>query len=131
MTRLRRKHIRGCSIVEVLVSLGIFSIGTLAVAQAFTTQLTYNNRSELRSSAVAAAQVVLDELRVTDPNSMPTSGTSAPQNITIGGKIFAVTVAYCQATSFCTSTNVRDLKLTVKHNNLSVYSVETVYAQLR
>jgi prepilin-type N-terminal cleavage/methylation domain-containing protein len=122
---------KGFSILETLVSLAIFSIGTLAVAQAFTSQLAFNNRSELRSGAINAAQQVLDELRVIDPTTLPTSGTSTPQNIVIGGKTYVVTIAYCQATSHCSSSTVRDLKVTVQHKNTTIYNVETVYAQLR
>jgi len=119
------------SLLEVLVSLSIFSVGALAAASAFSTQLSFNSQSETRSGAIMAAQQVLDEIRISDPASLPSSGTSAAQNITIGNKLYVVTVTYCSPSTYCTSTNIRALKAIVKHNNSTVYTVDTIYAQLR
>lgn len=131
MIRRNRDQQKGFSLLEVLVSMGIFSIGALALAQAFSTQLNFNTTSERKSGAMIAAQRVLDELRVSDPVSLPSSGTSSPQTVTVGGRNYSVTVSYCEATPYCTSGNIRVLKAEVEFQNRSVYTVETIYAQLR
>ncbi|MCO6431663.1 MAG: type II secretion system protein [Deltaproteobacteria bacterium] len=121
----------GFSLLEVLFSMGMFSVAALALAQAFTVQLTFNTSNEMRSEAIMAAQQVLDEVRVEDPSSLPTSGSDAPTSVTIGKRTYVVVLSYCTNGSMCNSTTLRHLRAVVSYRGDEVYSVETVYAQLR
>ncbi len=122
---------RGFTILEVLVSLSIFSIASVAIAKSFTNHLAFNKQAERRSGAITAVQQVLDGLRVLDPSTLPTTGTSAAQNVTVGNKTYAVTTQYCRITSYCSSANVRFLTVKAKYRGTDQYTVDTIYSQLR
>lgn len=122
---------QGFSILEVLVSVGIFSVFALAVAQTFVYQMKTNSGSEIRSQAVQAAQLVFDRMRTEDASAMPTTGSSAPETVTVDGRPFVVTVSYCKIAAYCTTTTIRHLRAEVSYLNKKRYEVDTVYAQLR
>lgn len=121
----------GYTLLEVLFSMVMLSVGILGVANAFATQLSFNTRSQIKSSAIMAAQQVLDEIRVQDPTSLPSSGSSSPVTVDIGGKPYFVTITYCQNTTYCSAPTIRVIRADVVHNGQNVFSTETVYAQLR
>ena len=122
---------RGFTILEVLVALSLMAIVAAGLVPAFTTFLKFNTRAEIKSEALSAAQQVLDELRLVDPATMPSSGSDPAVNITLGSRTYQVIVDYCVDASLCTSTT-RQLVLEVFDNNAeSVYSTQTVYTKLR
>jgi type II secretion system protein I len=121
---------KGFTLLEVLVSLSIFSIVSAGMAKSFAFQLSTNSRNERKSAAILAAQQVLDDLRSRDPNTFPTSGSNT-QTVSIGERDFSVVTSYCSVSSYCTSTNIRHLKVDVNLLGETQYSVSTVYAQLR
>lgn len=121
----------GFTLLEVLVSMVIFSIASAAMAQSFLTHLTMNNRSERRSEAIASAQQVLDQIRTEDPTSLPASGSASPVTVTMGPRTYTVTATYCGDNTFCTSNNIRHIGIEVAYRNTVIYEVETVYSQLR
>jgi hypothetical protein len=92
--------------------------------------LDANSLSEERSNAVAAAQQVMEELRQFDPGSLPSSGSSAVQTIAVGNHEYEVTAYYCREAAYCTSA-ARHIVLEVNFGGQTVYTVETVYTQLR
>lgn len=124
------KKICGFTLLEVLVSLVLFSIAGIAMAKSFTHHLSTNTRNEQRSAAVMAAQQVLDGLRVLDPATFPSSG-STTQNITVGIRTFSVTTTYCSNITYCPNNNTKHIKVDVKLRGTTIYSVSTVYVQLR
>ena len=119
----------GFSLLEALVSLVIFSVGALSIMDSFATHLAFNNRSEVRSSAILAAQQVLDALRVQDPATFPSSG-SEEEEITIGPRTFTVEVTYCADPSYCISETIRHLRVNAKLHGKTEYSVDTIFSQL-
>ena len=121
---------RGFTLLEVLVSLGLFSIISTSLAASFAHHLKTNNLTERKSAAVMAAQQVMDEVRVQDPATLPSTGRTT-QTVTIGNRAFTVVTDYCSETTYCTSANIKHIKITVSFSNQSVYQVSTVYAQLR
>ncbi len=125
-----RLNSAGFSLIEGLVSISIFSIFSVFISQAFIVHLGTNTRSENSSLAIFAAQKVLDDLRQQDPATMPTTGT-ATQTVTIDGKPFSVVTAYCSPNTYCTSTNIKAIKITVNYRNKKFYEVDTVFSQLR
>jgi general secretion pathway protein I len=122
---------RGFTLLEVLVSIVIFTVAALGMAKAFTDHLTTNTLNERRSEAISAAQQVLDNVRTLDPATLPASGQAAEQTITFGERSYKVNLFYCFPSTYCTSNNIRQLHTEVKLNGQLIYQVDTVYAQLR
>lgn len=121
----------GFTLLEVLIALLIFSVVLSTMIAVFCSHIQRNTRSEQKTAAMAAAQHVLDQLRLADPTTMPSSGTSDPENITVDGKTFQVTTTYCENAAFCTTNNNRHIKVEVKYNSESLFALETVYTLLR
>jgi prepilin-type N-terminal cleavage/methylation domain-containing protein len=121
---------RGFTLVEAAFALAILGITFAAVLPAFIDFMDVNTLSEERSNAVAAAQGVMEELRQLDPGSLPSSGSSAVQTVTIGSHEYEVTAHYCRDTSYC-STASRHIVLEVNYGGRTVYTVESVYTRLR
>jgi prepilin-type N-terminal cleavage/methylation domain-containing protein len=121
---------RGFTLIEAVFALAILGITIAAVLPAFVDFLDANTLSEERSNAVAAAQQVMEELRQFDPGSLPSSGSSAVQTVTIGNHEYEVTAHYCRESTYCTTAG-RHIILEVNFGGNTVYTVETVYTQLR
>lgn len=133
MTSTDRHHSseEGFSLLEVLVSLVLLVMTSAGILPAFLSHFNHITNNEVRSSAYAAAQRVLDEIRVQDPTDLPSSGDGTTQNITISGKNFQVTPSYCQDSGMCGDVNSRHITVRVRYNGTIYYVVETLYTQLR
>lgn len=121
---------RGMSLIEALLAIVILGIALSSVSQAFVTQRSVNRRNEERGGAAAAAQQVMERLRRQDPASMPTSGASSPELITVDGRGFEVVTRYCVDATYC-GAGSRHLRLEVSLAGQRLFDVETVYTQLR
>jgi len=122
---------RGFTLLEVLTALVIFGVVSSGMAAAFVTHLSFNYESKLRSNAIAAAQQVMDELRLEDPATLPTSGYGTTQTVTVDGFAFDVTPEYCSNASYCISMQSRHIRIEVDYEGELLYGLETVYTQLR
>lgn len=121
---------RGFSLVESLCALAILAIALLGVVPTFYVLVNVDTLSEQRSNAVAAAQQVMEGLRQASPSSLPTSGTSAVQRVSVGRRDYEVTAHYCVNSTFCTA-DMRHIVLDVSFGGRNVYIVETVYTRLQ
>jgi prepilin-type N-terminal cleavage/methylation domain-containing protein len=126
---MRREQ--GFTIVEVMVSLGIFGIVSAMMATSMVQMLRTNYDNEVRSGAYSAAQLVLDDFRSQNISLLPTSGNGTIQNITISGKTFNVTPTFCITASDCATANIRGIRVSVSHKSQVRYVVDTVYARLQ
>ena len=71
----------GFSLVEVLVSLSIFSIAGVAFASSIMTNQGFNRLSSERTGAQFAVEQIVDDLRVQDPTTLPArDGCGAPRH---------------------------------------------------
>ncbi len=121
---------RGFTLIELMFSLLLFGVTASAMTSGFRAMQQQNLQNEVRSGAIGAAQQVLDELRLTDPTTLPTNG-SASQNITYGARTYTVTTSYCALSSYCTSSSIRQIRLGVTYDGQTRYQVDTVFCQLR
>ena len=121
------------TLLEVLVSLSLFSIGAVSVARSFSQHLAYASQADRRSGAIDAAQQVLDGLRVLDPSTLPKLAATTTQNVNVGGRTYAVTTTFCPTAynSYCASNSSRYLSINVTYRGLSQYKVDTIFSQLR
>lgn len=122
---------RAFTLLEVLVSLLIFSVVSSSLSAVFINHLKQNSKGEIRSGAIAVAQQVLDDARSQDPASLPASGSSSVQTISGGSRNYQVVQHYCLNAAFCPTTNTRHIKVEVSYLGTIIYAVETVYTQLR
>ncbi len=118
------------SLLETLISVSLFSISGLAMANSYSYQLAYNTQSELRSGAILAAQEVLDLYRIQDPSTLPSSGNTT-SDITIGQRVFNTTTYFCENSSYCSTASIKQIRVRVSFQQKDYYNVETIYVQLR
>ena len=85
--------------------------------------------SEERSNALAAAQEVIEALRHKDPASLPSSGSSALQAVTVGAHEYEVLTHYCQKPTYCDADS-RHIVVEVSFAGKDVYAIETVFTRL-
>jgi prepilin-type N-terminal cleavage/methylation domain-containing protein len=121
---------RGFSLVESLCALAILLVALVGVVPTFYVLVNVDTLSERRSMAVAAAQQVMEALRQASPSSLPSSGSSAVQTVSVGRNDYEVTAHYCTRSAFC-SADSRHIVLEVSFGGRNVYIVETVYTRLQ
>lgn len=121
----------GFTILEVVVAMGMLGVVLVSTGNAFVSISGHNSAMELRSAAINAAQMTLDDLRQQSPTSLPDSGSATPVAVTVENKDFTILVHFCRNAAFCTSASTRHIVVEVEHKAKEVFSVETVYTQLR
>jgi prepilin-type N-terminal cleavage/methylation domain-containing protein len=122
---------QGFTLVEVLVAFTILGLLTASMWPAFNNQQKVNRDMELRTAAIQAAQLTLDNLRFEDPSTMINDGEIQTTNVVIGDKSFTVVSQFCADTTYCTSNNIRFIEVKVSYLNDQIYEVSTVYTKLR
>lgn len=131
-TRASPTNQQGFSMLELMISLVLFSLVATSLTSAFIHLMQTNTRAEIHGGAVLAAQKVLDNLRLIDPGSMPESGLADPVSVEIGERVYSVEVEYCPTgTEYCSSSGVRHIRAVTSLGDTELYTVETVYAQLQ
>ena len=120
----------GFTLVETLIAMAIIGVVLVAMLPAFITYFDSNTRNELRTGGIEAAQFVVESLRRDDPSTLPSSGSSAIQVVTVGERDYETITHYCVQTSYC-ATNARHLIIEVRHGGQEIYSIETVYTALQ
>jgi hypothetical protein len=97
---------------------------------AFLTLMDANTFSEEHSAALAAGQRAMERLRLTDPGSLPTAGSSAVQVIVVDGREFEVVTHYCRVAEYCSS-STRHVSVEIRYGGRKVYDVDTVYTRMQ
>lgn len=120
---------RGFSILEVLVSIALFGAVSAFVHTSILTHIKINWENQIRSEAILVAQQVLDELRATDPETMPTNGYH-DREVIVGTRPFQVRTHFCKNVSYCESPFSRHLTCEVSYSGALRYSTQTIYTQL-
>ena len=120
---------RGASLIETVAALAILGIALAAAVPAFMLQMDTNTFAEHHSGAVAAAQQVMETLRNQDPASLPSSGSSAIQAVTVGHHEYEAVTHYCQRSVYCGSDS-RHIVIEVSFAGQMVYTIETVFTRL-
>lgn len=121
----------GFSLIEVLISLVLLTVVLSGVIPAFASFSSKNSFSEMRMEAIQAVEMVMDDLRMINPNTLPTSGNDGSQIITVNNHAFNVTTFFCETPAYCSSINNRHIRVVAERNGLSLYEAQTVYTQLR
>ncbi|RMG39431.1 MAG: type II secretion system protein [Candidatus Dadabacteria bacterium] len=123
------KNESGFSLIEVLASLALISIVASGLVPSFALHSHFNNETHTQTLAAAAAQMVMDRLRLENPENLPLSGDST-ETVSAGGKNFTIITSYCLRASYCTS-KTRHIALQVTAANKTYFNTETVYTRLR
>lgn len=122
---------KGFTLLEVMAAMSMFSILLAGTVPLFKSLAKRNQSMELRTGAIGAAQGVLDKLRNDDPATFPNTGSNTPVDVVVDGHTFSARTRYCVDTALCTSANTKHLTVEISYDGDLIYSVETVYAQLR
>jgi prepilin-type N-terminal cleavage/methylation domain-containing protein len=122
---------RGFSLVEVMVSISLFSIVSAMMATSFTQLLKTNYDNEIRSGAYRAGERVIESYRQQAISTLPTTGSAAAQTITVNGRDYSVVPSFCAVASFCTTANIRHIRVTVNYENTKRYEVDSVFAEVQ
>ncbi len=128
----------GVTLVEAIIASMMFSLTVFAVVPTLTQFQLQAATNEDRSAAVAVAQQVLDSIRRTPADALPSSGatTTLPSyvgggstsNLPYRGQYYDATITYCQTTSLC-DTNSRQVVVQVAQNGRYIYKVETLFTK--
>ena len=127
---------RGMTIIEALFAIVLISIALGSIAPSLTSYKRINDRTELRTGGVSAAQQVLDGLRRQAFENWPHSGATV--DVQTGLATYQAKVTYASpllgpcaddATDCPTDPSTRYITVEVKHDNNVVYEVETVYTR--
>jgi len=121
---------KGFSLVECVCALGLLAIVLLGIIPTVQVLMQSNTISEERSNAVSAAQQVMESLRQQAPSSLPNSGSSAVQTVSVGTRDYEVVAHYCTKSAYCND-DMRHIVLEVSYAGHDVYVVETVYTRLQ
>jgi len=121
----------GFSLMEVIISMALIGIISAGAIPAFLFQFQTVTRNELRSGAINAAQERLDQVRVITPGDLPMSGSDAAVIIDAGHRTYSVITTYCLDPTYCEAANTRHVLVEVEYRDQEIYSVETVFTQLR
>lgn len=121
---------RGFTVLEAILAMSILAIALVGVLPSFGTMLDANTLSETRSDAVAAAQLVVEDLRRQDMTELPSTGSSPVFFIELGSREFEGRIHYCPDPTYCTPGS-RFLVVEIFFGGRTVYRVETVFTQLQ
>jgi prepilin-type N-terminal cleavage/methylation domain-containing protein len=123
--RLRGRD--GFSMVEAIVALALLGIMLTALLPSFVQNIQVNTQSELRTDAVAVAQVEMDRLRAV--GSWPATGTQ--RTVTTELATYETELTYAL---YCRDGNcfqgARQVQVEVRHNGRRLYQATTVFTSL-
>jgi prepilin-type N-terminal cleavage/methylation domain-containing protein len=131
LNRQSKLNDSGFTLIEVMVAMLVFGVVMSTMPSVFVAHLRYNQRAEIKTASMHAAQRVLDSYRVVDPSSLPSSGSVTEANIVIGSYTFSPTTSFCSQASYCITNNNRHIKVDIAYDGENTYTVETVFTKLR
>ena len=112
-----------------MIALVILATALVSILGALSSFTAMNNRTQLRSNAAFAARSQMEELRYTDPETLPSSGTQTA-TVVSGANTFTVVTEYCVTSSYCND-STRHVVITIQENGTDVLETETVFTSLR
>jgi prepilin-type N-terminal cleavage/methylation domain-containing protein len=132
-----KREAQGFTLLEVMVSLIILLAIVGGVMPVFLSYHLSTINNDIKTGAIALSQQILDELRQEkNVDAWATTGTvtTTPGGTAIGsmshsGKTYNAQITYCANTTFCNDTT-RQVVLEIRHNNRTIYTVETIYTKL-
>lgn len=121
---------RGFSLIESLIGLALLAVVLVSLLPAFLTLMDANTFSEEHSAALAAGQRAMERMRLVDPGSLPTAGSSGVQIILVDSREFEVVTHYCRVPEYCSS-STRHVTVEIRYGGQKVYDVDTVYTRMQ
>ena len=112
----KRRGIRGFSLAEMLLALGLLSVGLLALIGVLTGGLHLMSKSEEITSATQVARSVIERIKDMEPAAVPENGT-------FGGSNLANSSGFPPAPFPTTQSNGRTYDLTVTTTRVGPHTV--------
>jgi prepilin-type N-terminal cleavage/methylation domain-containing protein len=120
----------GFSLIECLAAIAVFSLIISFMGSGISHHVKSNERNEIRTGAIEASELQLDELRSRRGvrGVLPLTGTEGPIRSDIGGRTYEVFSEYCpsEGASYC-GERTRYIKVTAFHAGVKWYEVSTIY----
>lgn len=120
---------KGFTLIEVLTALFIFCLVCASTAPAFINNSKHNYDSQTKTIAINLADKILNDMRKDDITNYPSSGYKSTTHV-INDKFYISKTYYCQTSKYCTKAS-RHLKVEIYKDSKLIYTVETVYTQLK
>ncbi len=121
---------KGLTLVEAMTALVMITLVIVTLMPVLINFQSINRKSELRSGAVDAAEVLLERYRTLEiGGSLPTSPQTNIETVSVGGRNYETTTLFCQTASYCDSETTH-IKVEVNYLNEKLYDVETIYTNL-
>ena len=118
---------KGLTLMEAMAAMVIVTILIVAIVPALVGFTHVNQKSEWRSGAVDAAELMLERYRTQEVGSdLPTVAGSQTETITMGGFDYEAKTFFCQTISYCDGETTH-IKVEVSYQNEKLYEVETVF----
>ncbi len=127
----KQTRMKGFSLLEVMISLSVFSIAAAGYLPVFNSFMGKNSNSHVKVNALQAAEQVLDLIRVMSTSSLPSSGDDGGQIVQVGKNSFNVVTYYCEQASLCTGSSTRHIRVNVRRNNEEILNIQTVFTALK
>ena len=121
---------KGFTLLEVMITLSILGLVLATMVPVFIGHSQHQSLSEIRTGAALAAKEKLDDLRFLEFASIPTSGSSTPESISVGGKDYQVVATYCSNSTYCASSETRHITVSASYSGVKVYEIQTIYSSL-
>ncbi len=116
--------------MEAMAAMVIVTILIVAIVPALVGFTHVNQKSEWRSGAVDAAELLLERYRTQEVGStLPTTTANQTETVSIGGLDYEATTLFCQTISYCDGETTH-IKVEVSYQNEKLYEVETVFTNL-
>ena len=125
----RRPSEGGYSLIEALVALVLLAAVLVFTLGALSSFKVATSLMETRGNAAIAARARMEQVRFTDPATLPTSGSDTMLS-TVGAHVFTVETRYCINTAYCDD-NTRHVVVNVQEDGQDVFETESVFTQLR
>jgi prepilin-type N-terminal cleavage/methylation domain-containing protein len=124
------KQQSGFTLLEVLVALGLFALIAGGLDPAIRSNAKRNDRMERATSAIHAAQNILDDYRSKRIRDLPTSGERPAVVVSIDQRDYHVSVFICEDNALCDA-ETRRLRVVVTNRGEELYETETLFTELR
>lgn len=126
---IARREESGFTLLESLVAMSIMGMLFAGILPAFLLCSQITGRNENRSEAISAARLTIENLREQDIPTLPTSGSTGPVSMIVGGHTYSVLTRYCVDTSLCPA-ETRHVTVEVSFAGTSVYTLESIFTVL-
>ncbi len=116
--------------MEAMAAMVIVTILIVALVPVLVSFTHVNKKSELRSGAVDAAELLLERYRTLEiGDTLPTTVHTHTETVTVADRDYETKTLFCETSSYCDNETTH-IKVEVSFHSEQLYNVETVFTRL-